>query len=138
MLDVHALSVNLSAQTNLFELARHPLHRLSEHGELGSHPHYVVLGCHVGQNFMPEEKGATGNALIRGAAGKGEGCGQQPRVPRGSFGPAYALGLTVATSLRTAAASSLRGERWPLSRAVGLNVFLRFPRPGHKYLAGTF
>jgi hypothetical protein len=60
MLDVHALSVNRSAQANLFELARHPLHPLSEYGELASHPHYVVLGCHVGRNFMSEEKGATG------------------------------------------------------------------------------
>jgi hypothetical protein len=90
MLDVHALSVNLSAHANLFELARHPLHRLSEHGELASHPHYVVLGCHVGRNFISEEKGGPATLSLEEPRIKERAAANNPGSPTAPW-PAYAL-----------------------------------------------
>jgi hypothetical protein len=63
-----------------------------------------------------------------------EGAANTHAVPRGSLAQPTPYFLSATTSLRTTAASSLRGERWPLSRAVGEETF---PSYGSARIAHT-
>ena len=68
----------------------------------GRHDEGLRVRLHSFNQEMTEHKELSADVL-------------KPRVK-----PLHPARLILATSLRTTVASSLRGERWPLSRAVGI------------------